>query len=80
MFDQLLVLADGQTVYYGAAAKALVHMSRLGFACPRGYSTGDFLLGSWILCFIFIVSGLAYPESFLAYSPDSNSPALILRL
>jgi len=44
MFDQLLLLCNGQTVYFGGALKSLEYFKRLGFTCPTFLNPGDFLL------------------------------------
>jgi hypothetical protein len=44
MFDQLLVLSMGRTMYYGEAKRAVSHFSKLGFACPSSYNPSDFML------------------------------------
>lgn len=44
LFDKLLLLAEGRMLYSGIASEAVVHFSELGFFCPAGYNTADFLV------------------------------------
>jgi ABC-type multidrug transport system ATPase subunit/ABC-type multidrug transport system permease subunit len=44
MFHRLLLLQDGETVYFGPAAKASAHFARLGAHCPSGVNFADFAL------------------------------------
>ncbi|EME27695.1 ABC transporter, ATP-binding protein [Galdieria sulphuraria] len=43
-FDKLLLLASGQTVYYGPAKEAVVYFSRLGYECPYGFNPADYFI------------------------------------
>lgn len=42
MLDDLLLLADGRVVYYGAAADAVPYFSNLGYPCPMYTNPADF--------------------------------------
>ncbi|KAL1408358.1 FAD-dependent urate hydroxylase [Vanrija albida] len=44
LFDRLLVLARGQLVYSGEAAKAQEHFEGIGYVCPAGYNIADYLI------------------------------------
>lgn len=44
MFDYLLLLAEGQTVYFGPAHEAIKHFSTLGINPPPNVNPADFLL------------------------------------
>jgi ABC-type multidrug transport system ATPase subunit/ABC-type multidrug transport system permease subunit len=44
MFHRLLLLQDGETVYFGPAARAAAHFARLGAHCPAGVNFADFAL------------------------------------
>jgi len=45
LFDKLLVVANGETFYYGNAQNAVGHIeSRIGYKCPSTYNPGDFVL------------------------------------
>ncbi|GJQ08303.1 hypothetical protein GpartN1_g94.t1 [Galdieria partita] len=43
-FDKLLLLASGQTVYYGPAKEAVSYFSRLGYECPYGFNPADYFI------------------------------------
>lgn len=43
-FDQLLLLADGHTMYSGAASAALQHFEAAGLPCTEHYNPADFFL------------------------------------
>lgn len=43
-FDKLLLLASGQTVYYGPAKEAVNYFSRLGYECPYGFNPADYFI------------------------------------
>jgi hypothetical protein len=44
MFDRLLVLSEGRTMYYGAADEAVTHFAAEGFSCPESFNPSDFFL------------------------------------
>ena len=44
MFDYLLLLADGQTVFYGPAHMALDHFKSMGIVPPSNVNPADFML------------------------------------
>lgn len=44
LFDSLLLLAEGRMLYSGDAHEAETHFRSLGFSCPPGYNTADFLV------------------------------------
>ena len=41
MFDDLLLLSEGQLMYTGEAARAAAHFGRLGHRCPAGISEAE---------------------------------------
>eukprot|EP00741_Cyanophora_paradoxa_P007497 tig00001130_g7252.t1 len=45
LYDKLLLVADGQTAFYGKAADAVKYFAAVGFPCPPTYNPADFLLG-----------------------------------
>lgn len=45
LFDKVLVLDEGQEVYYGPRTEALPFMEDLGFICQDGANVADFLTG-----------------------------------
>eukprot|EP01041_Mallomonas_annulata_P000442 gene442-792_t len=44
MFDQLLILAEGATVYLGPAPNTIEYFSNRGFICPLHHNPPDFFL------------------------------------
>jgi ATP-binding cassette subfamily G (WHITE) protein 2 (PDR) len=42
-FDSVCVLYEGRQIYFGHANQAQMYFERLGFLCPEGMSTPDFL-------------------------------------
>ena len=44
LFDDLLLLAEGEAIYFGSAKGVLPCLERLHLQCPVGYSAGDFCL------------------------------------
>ena len=50
LFDDLLVLAEGQIIYHGARSAALEYFEGLGFKLPRGKDVGE--------CLLFCIDGI----------------------
>jgi ABC-type multidrug transport system ATPase subunit len=44
LFDKLLLLAEGSTVYFGPARDAVDYFAELGYACPAFTNPADFFL------------------------------------
>ena len=44
MFDKLLVLSEGRTMYYGDAANAVTHFALAGHKCPEVFNPSDYFL------------------------------------
>lgn len=44
MFDQLLMLSEGRTMYYGKASEAVEYFAKLGFSCPEHFNPADYFL------------------------------------
>jgi ABC-type multidrug transport system ATPase subunit len=44
MFDQLLLLSEGQQMYLGPASGATEYFAKLGFLCPKLFNPSDFFL------------------------------------
>lgn len=40
-FDKLMLLADGNVVYFGTPQGSLEHVKKLGLMCPPGYNAAD---------------------------------------
>merc|ERR1712093_228414 len=41
VFDKLLMLSDGNVVYFGTPADSLDYLQNSGYACPNGYNAAD---------------------------------------
>eukprot|EP00045_Choanoeca_perplexa_P006495 m.55527 g.55527 ORF g.55527 m.55527 type:complete len:690 (-) comp13657_c0_seq1:26-2095(-) len=44
MMDQLMLLSEGYTMYFGAAKEAPAYFDRLGYGCPKSYNPCDWFL------------------------------------
>lgn len=44
MFDKLLVLSEGRTMYYGDARDAVAHFAAVGHVCPDVFNPSDYFL------------------------------------
>ena len=44
LFDRLILLAQGQTVYSGPFAQCQDYFDRLGYSCPPGFNIADYLV------------------------------------
>jgi hypothetical protein len=44
LFDRLLLLSEGQTMYFGPAREAVGYFERLGHSCPQHFNPADFFL------------------------------------
>lgn len=44
LFDKMLVLSGGNTVYSGEAIKCQDYFAKAGFRCPLGYNLADYLI------------------------------------
>lgn len=44
LFDRLVLLAKGQMVYSGEAVKVKSHFEGIGYQCPEGWNTADWLI------------------------------------
>ena len=45
IFDKLLLLSEGSTLYFGRAAEAVNYFGALGYPCPEHCNPADFFLG-----------------------------------
>lgn len=43
-FDSLLLLADGNIVFYGKPTDAITHFSHFGYHCPAQYNPADYIM------------------------------------
>ena len=44
MFDRLLILSEGSTMYFGDAKNAVAYFSSVGCNCPSNFNPPDFFL------------------------------------
>ena len=44
LFDDLLLLSEGKVMYNGKASAAATHFGSLGYPCPRGINSGEFVV------------------------------------
>ena len=44
LFDKLLLLCEGNVVYFGPAPEAIHHFESIGYSCPPQFNPADFLL------------------------------------
>lgn len=44
MFDRILLLSEGRTMYFGTTPQALVYFSSMGYVCPEHFNPADFYL------------------------------------
>ncbi|KAL4437525.1 hypothetical protein ABPG77_003506 [Micractinium sp. CCAP 211/92] len=44
MFDELLLLSEGRTMYFGKASAAVEYFASVGFRCPEQFNPGDYFM------------------------------------
>lgn len=44
MFDMLLLLSEGRTVFFGPSSRVVDYFSTIGFTCPPLWNAADWLL------------------------------------
>ncbi|BFZ53098.1 FAD-dependent urate hydroxylase [Savitreella phatthalungensis] len=66
-FDQLLLLAQGRTVYSGPARSCNDYLRLIGLGCPEGYNLADYLIDLT----------MATSASSISTSPRQKSPAVV---
>ena len=44
LFDKLILMIDGYTIYHGQAKDAIVYFNKLGFPSPKFANPGDFMI------------------------------------
>ena len=47
MFDLLLLLSEGRTMYFGPAARATDYFAEAGFPIPKDFNPAGGWLGGW---------------------------------
>lgn len=60
LFDQLLILGQGKTVYAGEYAKCQEYFESIGYSCPPGFNIADYLSKS---------PASSYCDAFLTVDP-----------
>ncbi|ORZ31938.1 hypothetical protein BCR44DRAFT_62443 [Catenaria anguillulae PL171] len=70
MFDGLLLLSRGHTVYSGPAQTAVHHFTDIGFQCPLGYNIADYLID--------ITVGFNAPDRQGDGQPGDEAPPLVI--
>eukprot|EP00761_Pharyngomonas_kirbyi_P004435 gb/GECH01004440.1/.p1 GENE.gb/GECH01004440.1/~~gb/GECH01004440.1/.p1 ORF type:complete len:738 (+),score=196.21 gb/GECH01004440.1/:1-2214(+) len=70
LFDQLCVLANGRTAYFGDAHQAIDYFEKLGYECPAHFNPADF--------FIDMVTETASDESEEKAAQDENRIEYVL--
>jgi ABC-type multidrug transport system ATPase subunit len=71
LFDKLMLLSEGQCVYFGEASSAVSYFANLGHKCPSDFNPADFLLET---ISIDTRSGIQKKS----YNSNSNSSNIIL--
>lgn len=44
MFDSLMLLSEGRTMYFGPANDSIAYFTQLGFPCPPNYNPADYFM------------------------------------
>lgn len=44
MFDKLMLLSEGQTMYFGQASEAVTYFGSLGYSCPSVFNPADYFV------------------------------------
>ena len=60
MFDQLLLLSDGRTIFFGPASEATPYFAQLGFVCPPMFNPADVSAARCCCVLLALVSSLAW--------------------
>jgi hypothetical protein len=74
LFDSLLVLSGGETVYFGPATEATNYFSSLGYECPPNFNPADHIVDVVTMNSDSVVRELAqrYRESYLCNTVASS--------
>ncbi|KAG9034933.1 hypothetical protein FRB95_012349 [Tulasnella sp. JGI-2019a] len=74
LFDQLLVLAQGKTVYSGEYAKCNEYFDSIGYPCPPGFNIADYLIDLTMQTEESAGKpSAATPPEIIVSTPDENS-------
>lgn len=74
LFDQLVLLAQGRTVYSGPFSKCQNYFDSIGYACPPGFNIADYLVD---LTMHASRSDNPIPEDSHTYSDDHDGRATV---
>ncbi|CAN0012851.1 unnamed protein product, partial [Choristocarpus tenellus] len=47
LFDDIMLLSEGQVMYHGPVEEALPHLTSLGYQCPKNFNPADFMVRCW---------------------------------
>ena len=67
LFDHLLLLEKGRTIFFGTLPEASAHFSSLGCHCPPGATPTDYFLQVSDTKFSFGDSHVNFPQAFLSH-------------
>jgi ABC-type multidrug transport system ATPase subunit len=73
-FDKLMLLADGNVVYFGTPADSLNHVKSLGLECPAGYNAADHHMD-----LLVVDSAIDDEDDNFAGSNNNDAPGLVHR-
>lgn len=68
MFDDLLLMAQGQVLYYGSASEAVKYFAERGFVCPQYTNPSDF----------FFMNVISQPNALLVQWKESKEFAKLV--
>jgi len=80
-FDKLMLLADGNVVYFGTPRGSLEHVNRLGLECPAGYNAADHHMDLLVVDSAIddendLDTGIAEEDEFRQNSADTTTTGL----
>jgi hypothetical protein len=76
-FDKLMLLADGNVVYFGTPKDSLEHVKNLGLECPAGYNVADHHMD------LLVVDSAIDEDDFIDNATEQingDAPGLVRRL
>lgn len=76
-FDKLMLLADGNVVYFGTPKDSLEHVKKLGLECPAGYNAADHHMD------LLVVDSAIDEDDFIDNATEQingDAPGLVRRL
>lgn len=84
LFDQLLILAQGKTVYSGPYAQCGEYFEKIGYPCPPGFNIADYLSERCLLktpytsLILFTSVDLTMKEETPAQTGDEPAPPVLV--